>query len=106
MRGTAIVELARAVVADPALLQTSPSLDEAIARLTALPGIGEWTAHYIAMRALREPDAFPASDLVIRQELSDGADALAERAVIGMAEAWRPWRSYAAMYLWMARLAT
>jgi len=102
-RAATIVELARATAADPTLLHTSASLDSAIARLTALPGIGPWTAHYIAMRAVREPDAFPASDLVIRQQLSDdGATPARESAVLRRAEAWRPWRAYATMYLWMS----
>ncbi|KYF54731.1 hypothetical protein BE08_42320 [Sorangium cellulosum] len=63
-----------------------------------MPGIGAWTAHYIAMRALREPDAFPATDLALRRALGgvSGADLLV------MAEAWRPWRAYAAMLLWTA----
>jgi AraC family transcriptional regulator of adaptative response / DNA-3-methyladenine glycosylase II len=64
--------------------------------LLALPGIGPWTAQYVAMRAFRDPDAFPASDLGLRKA-AGGCDAktLAQRA-----EAWRPWRSYAAFYLW------
>ncbi len=62
--------------------------------LCALPGIGPWTAHYVAMRACGERDAFPASDLALRKEL--GPD---PRAV---AESWRPWRAYAAMHIWAA----
>ena len=65
-------------------------------RLRELPGIGDWTAQYIAMRALGDPDAFPASDLGLLRASSLGNQLeLAERA-----EAWRPWRAYAAMYLW------
>jgi AraC family transcriptional regulator of adaptative response / DNA-3-methyladenine glycosylase II len=65
-------------------------------RLRHLPGIGEWTAQYIAMRALSEPDAFPASDLwLLRAAGVTSAKQLEQRA-----EAWRPWRAYAAMYLW------
>jgi len=67
-------------------------------RLRQVPGIGEWTAQYVAMRALGDPDAFPASDLGL---LSAAAPAR-ERELIQRAEAWRPWRSYAAMYLWQA----
>jgi AraC family transcriptional regulator, regulatory protein of adaptative response / DNA-3-methyladenine glycosylase II len=66
------------------------------ARLQELPGIGDWTAQYIAMRALGEPDAFPASDLgLLRYASLDHEHELLRRA-----EAWRPWRAYAAMYLW------
>jgi AraC family transcriptional regulator of adaptative response / DNA-3-methyladenine glycosylase II len=57
-----------------------------------LPGIGPWTVDYVAMRALADPDAFPAGDLVLRRRL--GSD------VLQRAEAWRPWRAYAAMHLW------
>jgi len=67
-----------------------------LARLCAIPGIGEWTAQYVAMRALGEPDAFPADDLGLQRALDSGTARELERR----AEAWRPWRAYAAMYLW------
>jgi 3-methyladenine DNA glycosylase/8-oxoguanine DNA glycosylase len=64
--------------------------------LRALPGLGDWTVQYILMRAIGEPDAFPASDLWLRRASGTGSvSELLERA-----EAWRPWRAYAAMYLW------
>ena len=64
--------------------------------MRALPGIGEWTAQLIAMRALAWPDAFPASDIGVLNALGTrDAKAVAERA-----EAWRPWRAYAVMRLW------
>ena len=82
------------------------SLDEAVAQLRALPGIGEWTAQYIAMRELREPDAFPAADIGLMRAM---ADATARRptpaALLARAEAWRPWRAYAALHLWAADIA-
>jgi len=68
--------------------------------LTKLPGIGEWTAQYIALRALQEPDAFPASDLALRRAAASGGTPLSTRELEAMAERWRPWRGYAAMYLW------
>jgi AraC family transcriptional regulator of adaptative response / DNA-3-methyladenine glycosylase II len=68
-----------------------------MAQLVALPGIGAWTAHYIAMRALRWPDAFPKEDLAIRQALGDASPREAE----ARADAWRPWRSYGVMLVWM-----
>jgi AraC family transcriptional regulator of adaptative response / DNA-3-methyladenine glycosylase II len=71
------------------------------AALLELPGIGPWTVEYIAMRALRDPDAFPASDLVLRSALGGISAAQAQRR----AEAWRPWRAYAAMHLWAAAAA-
>ena len=70
--------------------------------LAALPGIGEWTAQYVALRALREPDAFPVSDLVLRRMAGAGDTPLSARALEARAEAWRPWRGYAAMHLWCA----
>jgi AraC family transcriptional regulator, regulatory protein of adaptative response / DNA-3-methyladenine glycosylase II len=70
--------------------------DEAIARLAGLSGIGPWTAHYIAMRALRWPDAFPKEDIAVRRSLGDVTAKEAEL----LSQAWRPWRSYAVMHLW------
>jgi AraC family transcriptional regulator, regulatory protein of adaptative response / DNA-3-methyladenine glycosylase II len=70
--------------------------DDAIKRLTELPGIGPWTAHYIAMRALRWPDAFPKEDVAVRNNLG-GVTAKAAEA---MSQLWRPWRSYAVMHVW------
>jgi 3-methyladenine DNA glycosylase/8-oxoguanine DNA glycosylase len=74
-----------------------------VARLTAIPGIGTWTAHYIAMRALREPDAFPASDLGLRRAIATAERrerAVTPAALETIATAWSPWRAYAAMHLW------
>ena len=88
------------------LLSPVGDLDESIRRLKSLPGIGEWTAQYIAMRVLREPDAFPASDVgLLRAMTKRGAngekrptpDELLERAAT-----WRPWRAYAAQHLWVS----
>ena len=70
--------------------------ENTIQALTQLPGVGEWTAHYVAMRALRWPDAFPAGDLGLLKAVGDGSP----RELRRLAEAWRPWRAYAAMYLW------
>jgi AraC family transcriptional regulator of adaptative response / DNA-3-methyladenine glycosylase II len=67
-------------------------------RLLALPGIGPWTAEYLAMRALHDPDALPSSDLVLRKALDD----VSPRALERRAEAWRPFRSYAVLHLWSA----
>ncbi len=76
-------------------LDRSVGLDELVASLTAIPGLGPWTAHYVALR-LGEPDAFPATDLGVRRALAargcDPADAVAE--------GWRPWRALATAHLW------
>lgn len=100
-RAAALSSLAAAVVADRGLLSPMETLDAAIAKLRALRGIGEWTAHYIAMRALREPDAFPAADIGLMRALA-GPDGSRPSAADLMArgERWRPWRAYAAQHLW------
>jgi len=69
---------------------------DAIRRLAELPGIGPWTAHYVAMRAMRWPDAFPKEDIAVRNRL--GGVTANEAEVLS--QAWRPWRSYAVMHLW------
>nr|WP_269434385.1 AlkA N-terminal domain-containing protein [Vineibacter terrae] len=102
-RAAALRSLAAAVVADPLIFGPRRSLDEAIARLQSLAGVGEWTAQYIAMRELREPDAFPASDIGLLRAMADGAGARPSPAqLLARAEAWRPWRAYAALHLWAA----
>jgi AraC family transcriptional regulator of adaptative response / DNA-3-methyladenine glycosylase II len=75
-------------------------VEDATAALAALPGIGAWTAQYVALRALNEPDAFPTADLVLRRMAAMGGTRLSLRALETVAEAWRPWRGYAAMHLW------
>lgn len=94
-RAEAIVAVASAVAAS---LELVPGADPlaATAALRALPGVGPWTASYLAMRALRWPDAFPAGDLIIRRALGVRTAAEAERA----AAAFRPWRAYAVLHLW------
>jgi AraC family transcriptional regulator of adaptative response / DNA-3-methyladenine glycosylase II len=99
-RADAIRALASAVARGELSLDVPRDLPEAIARLRRLPGIGEWTAQCIAMRALGEPDAFPAGDLGVRQALAAGGVLPSETDVLRRAEAWRPWRAYAARHLW------
>jgi AraC family transcriptional regulator, regulatory protein of adaptative response / DNA-3-methyladenine glycosylase II len=99
-RAHAVRALARAVADHTLRLDAARGLDDAIARLCRVPGIGEWTAHYIALRAFGEPDAFPASDLGLRKALAGEKPPLSPAEVAGLAEAWRPWRAYAAMALW------
>lgn len=92
----AIRGLARAVVRDHIPITVGEDPVTAIEALLACQGIGPWTAHYIAMRALRWPDAFPAADLGLLR----ASGAQSARALTQLAESWRPWRAYAAMYLW------
>lgn len=100
-RAATLAALARGVAAGAVRLESLSGLDDAVARLSALPGIGPWTAHYVAMRALGESDAFPASDLGIRRALSSGR-LVSPAEVEERAEGWRPWRAYAAVHLWSA----
>jgi AraC family transcriptional regulator of adaptative response / DNA-3-methyladenine glycosylase II len=80
----------------------SRTLDEVAAALTAVPGIGDWTAQYVALRGLGEPDAFPSGDLVLRRRAAGAGKALTAASLLARAEAWRPWRGYAVMLLWGA----
>ncbi|HUA23446.1 MAG TPA: AlkA N-terminal domain-containing protein [Steroidobacteraceae bacterium] len=76
--------------------------DEVVASLVELPGFGEWTAQYIALRALGEPDAFLTADLVVRRMAANGGAPLTLKELERRADAWRPWRGYAVMHLWCA----
>jgi AraC family transcriptional regulator of adaptative response / DNA-3-methyladenine glycosylase II len=76
------------------------TLDDFVARWTALPGIGPWTAQYIALRALGHPDAFPADDLVLQKAVPLDGTRMTAKALTARAEAWRPWRGYATLQLW------
>ncbi len=105
-RGRALVSLAEAAVADRDLFGMKQSLEAAVAQLRGLPGIGEWTAQYIAMRALREPDAFPHADLGLLRALEDESGQRPTPAeLLTRAERWRPWRAYAAAHLWASDAA-
>jgi AraC family transcriptional regulator of adaptative response / DNA-3-methyladenine glycosylase II len=95
-RARAIVALARAMADDQLDLAPGAEPERAMQTLVALPGIGPWTAHYIAMRALGWPDAFPPDDVVLRRRL--GLPDAAARAT--RAATWQPWRSYATLLLW------
>ncbi|MBS0487373.1 MAG: helix-turn-helix domain-containing protein, partial [Proteobacteria bacterium] len=99
-RAATLNTIARAVCNGRVDFRPEQSLDGFVASWCELPGIGAWTAHYIAMRALSHPDAFPAADLVLRKMLGAGGTLLSARAVEAHAEYWRPWRAYAVMHLW------
>jgi AraC family transcriptional regulator of adaptative response / DNA-3-methyladenine glycosylase II len=95
-RARSILALANEVASGRLKLEPGVDPESAVRQLTALPGIGPWTAQYVAMRALRWPDAFPREDLVLRNRLGGITAARAEELSL----AWRPWRSYAALHLW------
>lgn len=105
-RKEALVALAQAALKDRSLFQPQGTVEETVARLRAIRGIGEWTAHYIALRAVRETDAFPASDIGLLRGAAIGIGARPSPAVLqDRAETWRPWRAYAAQHLWAADAA-
>ncbi len=102
-RAATLSAISAAVVADRQLMGAHLSLEEAIVHLRAIPGVGEWTAQYIALRQLREPDAFPAADVGLMRALA-GPDGRrpTTKELLALAEEWRPWRAYAAQHLWTA----
>ena len=99
-RAAAIVGLARAWPDVQPLLQADGPAAPLIGRLCAVPGIGPWTAHYVAMRALGWTDAFPPGDVAVLNALGLARGARAEREAEARSQAWRPWRSYAVLKLW------
>jgi AraC family transcriptional regulator of adaptative response / DNA-3-methyladenine glycosylase II len=96
-RARSLAALAQAVARRKIVLAFASNVEEQIETLMSLPGIGHWTANYIAMRALHWPDAFPAGDLVLMRAAQSNQKQLQQRS-----EAWRPWRAYAAHYLWQS----
>jgi AraC family transcriptional regulator, regulatory protein of adaptative response / DNA-3-methyladenine glycosylase II len=106
-RQATLMALAEATLADPSLFQPPASVEDTVVRLRAIRGIGEWTARYIALQAIHEPDAFPAFDIALRR----GAARLnwqrpSPAGLNDRAEPWRPWRAYAPQHLWAADAAS
>ena len=105
-RQAAIVALARAVACKELVLHPGVDIDATMTQLRALPGVGDWTAQYIAMRALRWPDAFVAGDVALhkamglQQQAPPLSPAKTAAAAVATSQAWRPWRSYAVMRAW------
>ena len=99
-RQGAIIALSRAVAAGDIDLNATSNALATIEQLKALPGIGDWTAQYIAMRALRWPDAFPAGDVALHNALQVRGEKQPARAAEAASQAWRPWRSYAVLRAW------
>ncbi len=95
-RAKAIVALATELAAGRLHLEPSSDIETTLAALERLPGIGPWTAHYIAMRALAWPDAFPHPDVAVLKAMKEADQRRASR----LAERWRPWRAYAVLHLW------
>jgi AraC family transcriptional regulator of adaptative response / DNA-3-methyladenine glycosylase II len=105
-RATTLTGIAAAAAADPRLFDPRRDLAESVARLRELPGIGEWTAQYIAMRALGESDAFLAGDVALQRIIACNGKRPDADELLVHAERWRPWRAYAVLHLWMSDAAT
>ncbi len=102
-RAATIKSFAQFTVAGGLSFSTQVPLEELVRQLKTLPGIGEWTAQYIAMRALRYPNAFPAGDLGLQKAVTpEGEPRCSEKALLQRSHAWAPWRSYAALLLWQS----
>ena len=99
-RQAAIVALARAVDSGQLALHPGTDVQATTQALCQLPGIGDWTAQYIALRALRWPDAFPAGDVALHKALGVQGQPQPARAATALAQAWRPWRGYAVLRAW------
>lgn len=101
-RQRSLKALASAAAADPHLFRPFGTIEDATLRLREIPGVGEWTAQYIALRALREMDAFPASDIgLLRGAATIDEGCHTPDRLLSRAESWRPWRAYAAQHLWV-----
>lgn len=99
-RGEVVRTLAAAVAEAPGLLAPGQPPEAVVAALRRLRGIGDWTAQYIALRALRAPDALPAGNLALLRALDDGGGRPSSAGLLARSQAWRPWRSYAVLHLW------
>jgi AraC family transcriptional regulator of adaptative response / DNA-3-methyladenine glycosylase II len=99
-RAQAVLTLARTLASSDLTIDAGADREETLSRLLALPGIGPWTVNYIAMRALRDPDAFLASDLGVRHALESLGQASRPVDASRLAERWRPYRAYATLHLW------
>jgi AraC family transcriptional regulator of adaptative response / DNA-3-methyladenine glycosylase II len=98
-RTATLAALSTGVFKGEVCFSSAAAMEDARDALLQVPGIGAWTAEYVALRALADPDAFPAGDLVL-QRVAGGRRRLTEKALRERAEAWRPWRAYAVMHLW------
>lgn len=99
-RIAAIQALARAVASGELVMDSTVATETFIARACRIKGIGEWTAQYMAMRALNDPNAFPHGDLILRRAAASAGGTLTPKQLLARAEPWQPWRAYAVLLLW------
>jgi AraC family transcriptional regulator of adaptative response / DNA-3-methyladenine glycosylase II len=105
VRADTVRTVARALLEGAVDFRVERTLEDFVARWTALPGIGPWTAHYIALRALGHPDAFPADDLVLQKAVPEDGGRMTAKTLTARAQGWRPWRGYAVIQLWRDSMA-
>ena len=105
-RRRALSAMADAAQADPRLFDPLETVEKTVARLRTIRGVGDWTAHYIALRAGGEPDAFPSSDVGLLRAAGANGSRPTPSELHARAERWRPWRAYAAQHLWTADAAS
>ncbi len=103
-RADTIRGMSRALLDGRVDFRPERTLEDFTARWVALPGIGPWTAHYMALRALGHPDAFPADDLVLQKAVPTDGTRMTTKALTARAETWRPWRAYAVIHVWKASM--
>lgn len=99
-RITAIKQIAEMVERDDLIIDCTTATECFVEKICSIKGIGEWTAYYIAMRALSDPDAFPYSDLILCRAATKPGDALTPKQLLLLSEAWKPWRAYSVILLW------
>lgn len=104
-RSQTVVTISRSLLDGRVDFRSERTLEDFVARWVALPGIGPWTAQYMAMRALGHPDAFPAEDLVLQKAVPQDGSRMTAKALSARAEQWRPWRAYAVIQLWKDSMA-
>ncbi len=106
-RRRALRAMAEAALVDPSLFEPLETVEKTVERLRTIRGVGDWTAHYIALRAACEPDAFPASDVaLLRRAGARHGPRPTPAELLARAEQWRPWRAYGAQHLWTADAAS
>ncbi|HSX63252.1 MAG TPA: AlkA N-terminal domain-containing protein, partial [Pseudoxanthomonas sp.] len=105
-RAATVCTVARALLDGRVDFRAERTLEDLVSRWVALPGIGPWTANYIALRATGHPDAFPADDLVLQKAVPTDNSRMTAKALTARAESWRPWRAYAVIQLWRDSMPT
>jgi AraC family transcriptional regulator of adaptative response / DNA-3-methyladenine glycosylase II len=96
----AIKQIAEMVEHNDLIIDCTTKTDSFVEKICSIKGIGEWTAYYIAMRALSDPDAFPYSDLILRRAATRPGNTLTSKQLLQLSEGWRPWRAYSVIFLW------